>query len=189
MNDLTGTYHGKLLVLSRHSSSNKKVRWNVECLVCHNKYDLSTDSIKSNIGGCSSCSRANQPKGINSQYWRGGKYISSIFLSNVKRGARKRNITCEVTLEELDSIWEAQKGCCVYTGRKLILGDTASLDRINSSIGYTATNVQFLHKDVNVSKWAMSEEAFFSMIKEIYQNVWVKNNDSENFYQDKLSQL
>lgn len=189
--DLTGTYHGKLVVLSRHSSSKKKVRWNVECLVCYTKYDLSTDSIKSNIGGCSSCSRASQPKGINSRYWRGGKYISSIFLSNVKRGARKRNIPCEVTLEDLDSIWEAQEGRCVYTGRKLTLnGDcTASLDRIDSSRGYLKENVQFLHKNVNIAKWAMSEENFFSMIKEIYENVWVENNVSNSLYEEQLSQL
>lgn len=161
------------MVLSRHSSANKKVRWNVQCLSCAKIYDAAADVIKKNILGCADCSRVNAPRGPESVYWRGGKYISSIFLSNVKRGARKRNIPVSITIQDLDDLWEKQGGRCAYTNRELSLGSsdcTASLDRIDSSKGYHVGNVQFVHKNVNVSKWAMKESEFLKMIDEIYEH-------------------
>lgn len=163
--------HGGFRVLEKADSRNKKAYWNVECISCDEKYNLSSDVIIKNIGGCVFCVRKNAPKGNESSSWRGGKYISSKFLSNVKHGARKRNIDCVVTIDELDKLWEAQDGRCVYTNRELTLsGDdcTASLDRIDSNEGYYLGNVQFVHKTVNVMKWALPEEEFLGFIEEIY---------------------
>jgi hypothetical protein len=176
--DLTGSIHGQLQVLTRNEARNKKVFWGVKCLSCTREYELSSSDIKKNTWGCGECARKNTPKGSDSIYWRGGKHISSIFLSNVKYGAKKRNIECHVTLEDLDALWEKQDGKCAYTGLDLKLseGCTASLDRIDSSIGYTPENVQFLHKNVNVMKWALSEEEFFLFITQIY-NYKVRDND------------
>lgn len=184
--DLIGTIHGQLKVISRHSVANKKVHWNVECLSCTKRYHVAADSLRKNTLGCADCARVNAPKGNKSIYWRGGRHISSIFLSNVKRGARKRNIECHVTLEDLDALWEKQNGRCAYTNRELILGHecTASLDRIDSSIGYQTGNIQFLHKDVNVSKWAMSEDDFFGMIREIYE--FRSNNVCQALHKEQL---
>lgn len=180
--DLIGNTFGKLEVVSKHSSNNKKVRWNVRCLVCSNEYDLATDTLKKNTNGCSSCTRINSPKGVNSIYWRGGRYISSIFLSNVKRSAKKRTIDVTIEISDLDAVWEMQEGKCAYTGRQLTLsGDdcTASLDRIDSSKGYIPFNIQFVHKTVNVMKWALSEEEFLTFIKDIYAH----SVDGENKWQ------
>lgn len=167
--DLTGSFYGKLRVLSRHSAANKKVRWNVECLSCYKIYDISTDSLKKNSTGCTQCARDTQAKGINSAYWRGGKYISASFLSNVKRGAKKRNISCEITIDDLDKLWLQQDGKCVYTGKQLELGRTASLDRINSSIGYKSNNIQFVDKMINTMKWDFTEIDFLRMIAQVYE--------------------
>lgn len=163
--------HGRFQVLGKAGSRNKKAYWNVECLECTKEYTLSSDVIKKNIGGCVFCSRKNMPKGSDSIYYRGGKFVTARFLSNVKHGARKRNIACEVTMDELDKLWEAQDGRCVYTNRELTLSGedcTASLDRIDSSEGYYLGNIQFVHKTVNVMKWALPEEEFLGFIKEIY---------------------
>jgi hypothetical protein len=168
--DLTGSIHGKLQVLSRHSIRNKQIRWNVLCLSCNREYDVAASVLKRNILGCSACSKLNAPKGVNSIYWRGGRYISAIFLSNVARGARKRNIECRISIEELDALWEQQQGHCAYTNRQLKLGSecTASLDRIDSDKGYFPGNIQFVHKTVNCLKWALPEVEFLQFIKEIY---------------------
>jgi hypothetical protein len=185
--DLVGTSHGQLSVLSKAFSKNRKVFWNVQCNICSRLYELTTDRIKANVNGCNECARINTPRGKDSQYWRGGEYISSIFLSNVKRGARKRGIECNVTLAELDLIWAVQGGRCAYTNRKLSLTSdncTASLDRIDSSVGYFSYNVQFVHKNVNVAKWAMLEEDFLAMIKEIYE--YRSLNVSNGIYQEQL---
>jgi len=171
--NLVGATFGKLEVISKHSVANKKVRWNVKCLTCSTEYDLATDTLKKNANGCQTCSRSNSPKGIDSIYWKGGRYISSVFLSNVKRSAKKRGIEVTIDIADLDAVWEMQAGKCKYTGRQLTLsGDdcTASLDRIDSNLGYIPFNIQFLHKDVNIAKWAMKEEVFFEMIKEIYDH-------------------
>ena len=38
---------------------------------------------------------------------------------------------------------------------------TASLDRIDSSKGYTEDNIQWVHKDVNQMKMDLPEQRFF----------------------------
>lgn len=171
--DLTGQTFGQLYVLNRHSSLHKKVRWLCQCKACDKVYDIPTDVVKANTKGCSECAKANTARGKDSEYWQGGEYIPAVFISNVKRSAAKRNIPFNLTIAELDLIWSLQEGRCAYTNRQLSLdpsSSTASLDRIDSSKGYEATNVQFVHKSVNISKWTMSEEEFLQMIKEIYTN-------------------
>jgi hypothetical protein len=42
---------------------------------------------------------------------------------------------------------------------------TASLDRINSDIGYFKDNIQWLHKDVNKMKWELGQERFLELCK------------------------
>lgn len=171
--DLTGTTHGQLKVISRHSSSNKKINWNVVCLFCDKEYVSCSYSIQKNVNGCRDCAKNNIPKGSKSIYWRGGEFVSSIFLSNVKRGARKRGIESSIEIKDLDAIWKMQEGKCAYTGRELsLLGPniTASLDRIDSSKGYVAYNVQFVHKTINIMKWSLPEEEFLQFVKEIYEN-------------------
>lgn len=176
--DLTGQTFGELYVLNKFSSVKKKVRWLVQCKHCDKVYDISTDVVKRNINGCSECTRANSPRGNQSGSWLGGTYIPSIFISNVRRSAAKRDIPFDLTIEQLDLIWSLQDGKCAYTNRELSLDpstSTASLDRIDSSKGYVADNVQFVHKSVNIMKWALPENEFLQFIKEIYEfrvNEW-----------------
>ena len=47
---------------------------------------------------------------------------------------------------------------------------TASLDRIDSSKGYTKNNVQWLHKDINIMKRDFPEEKFLFLCKQIVKN-------------------
>ncbi|WP_238595034.1 hypothetical protein, partial [Nocardia seriolae] len=42
-----------------------------------------------------------------------------------------------------------------------------TLDRIDSSKGYAIDNVQWVHKDVNMIKWELSEEVFLATCLEI----------------------
>ena len=45
----------------------------------------------------------------------------------------------------------------------------ASLDRINSEIGYIISNVQWVDKTINMSKQQMNNEQFIKMCKEVYE--------------------
>lgn len=47
---------------------------------------------------------------------------------------------------------------------------TASPDRIDSSLGYTKDNVQWVHKDVNTIKWDLSHDRFVKLCKTITEN-------------------
>lgn len=58
------------------------------------------------------------------------------------------------------------------TGEKLNK-QTASLDRIDSNIGYIKDNVQWVHKHVNQMKWNFDEDYFIDLCRKI-----VKNNDN-----------
>jgi hypothetical protein len=64
---------------------------------------------------------------------------------------------CALTDENLIFIREAKN-------RKL---SNASLDRIDSSIGYVKGNVQWVTKNVNVAKQSMSQEKFISVCQQV----------------------
>jgi hypothetical protein len=76
----------------------------------------------------------------------------------------------------LSDLWLYQKGKCVLTGvpislktDKKITPTTASLDRINSAIGYIKGNVQFVAYSANLAKNLFSDaeiKLFFSSIIE-----------------------
>lgn len=99
-----------------------------------------------------------------------GKHITGRFFSSVKYKAKLRNINFDITLAYLDGLWILQDGKCAYTGTALQMGrkPTASLDRIDSSKGYIPGNVQFVCIEVNMMKWALSENRFFELIKKIH---------------------
>lgn len=84
----------------------------------------------------------------------------------------------EITLNDLKETWEKQKGICPYTGLKLILPESsnvneidffrrASLDRIDSSIGYVNGNIQFVSTPINLMKSTKSDLEVKKFLKEI----------------------
>jgi hypothetical protein len=102
-----------------------------------------------------------------------GEFISGRFFSSIKYKANKRNIPFDLTIEFCDELLIDQSHKCAYTGlpidAKTRYATTASLDRIDSSLGYTEDNVQFLHKDINFMKWELSEDKYFTLISRIYE--------------------
>ena len=84
-----------------------------------------------------------------------------------KKGARDRNIPFDLTFEQI----ETMPLVCHYTGKELVLEsnrpNTVSLDRIDSSKGYTPTNVVYCCAFVNLMKHTLSYENFLSVCKMI----------------------
>lgn len=81
-------------------------------------------------------------------------------FSRWKRSAHQRNIPFDLTLEQLESM----PLVCYYTGTTLVLEsnerNTVSLDRLDSSKGYTITNVVYCCAFVNLMKHESSYEQF-----------------------------
>jgi len=102
--------------------------------------------------------------------------LSKTTYSRIKKSAGIREIPFDVDMDYLWSLFESQKECCALSGAPLILETTvcrvkgesnitASLDRIDSSVGYTKNNVQWVHKDVNKMKQDLDEKRFKELCK------------------------
>lgn len=90
----------------------------------------------------------------------------------LKSNAKNRGMSFEINSEHLWDLFQNQKGLCALSGLPLMLqsgSQTASLDRIDSSVGYIKGNLQWLHKDVNVMKWDFTEEYFKMICSLIYK--------------------
>jgi hypothetical protein len=96
--------------------------------------------------------------------------VTGRYWSYLIRNARIRNIEVKVTQEEAWVIFLKQNKRCVYTGIKvngisIYKAGTASLDRKDSSLGYTKKNIQWVHKDVNRMKMNFKEKYFLKLCK------------------------
>lgn len=93
--------------------------------------------------------------------------------------ARARFKEIDLTLKDLEDQWIRQNGVCPYSGINLILNThrksngkiySASLDRIDSSIGYTKDNIQYVSQCINLMKNDMSHEDTLKVCKMISEN-------------------
>lgn len=107
------------------------------------------------------------------------------------RCAKKRNKDFNLTYEDLEAQWNKQDGICPYTKIPLSLRHykdqcdikyRASLDRIDSSKGYTVDNIEFVSLPINYMKTTMSKEQVLSYIQLIVNNlVEMPSTDSRVF--------
>lgn len=84
------------------------------------------------------------------------------------RSAKRRFKGCDLTLEQLKTLWNNQKGICPYTGFQLQLRSykknanqgmiQASLDRIDSNLPYTISNIEFVCVSINYLKAQFSKQ-------------------------------
>jgi hypothetical protein len=89
-----------------------------------------------------------------------------------------------ITIEEAWEIWLTQNGECALSGVEIKfsrtrkksktgerLEQTASLDRIDSSKGYSKENCQWVHKLVNRLKGSLPENDFYEFCKSVYKKL------------------
>jgi|694.fasta_scaffold36826_7 hypothetical protein len=98
--------------------------------------------------------------------------------------AKSRFKECNLTLEDLKEQWDIQNGICIYSGISLILNShinkkkdiihLASLDRIDSSLGYIKGNIQYVSQSINYMKHTMSHEETLLVCKLITKNYLTK---------------
>ena len=114
------------------------------------------------------------------------KGVYAAYFNKLKTSAEKRNIPFNLTLKMLGDLWEKQP-ICPYTGLSLTQYSyandtcyTASLDRIDSSLGYQQKNIQWVYKPINKMKGNMSHSEFSEIIKEIGELAILKSNRKWN---------
>ena len=164
--NLLGKKFGKLMVISEYKSANNQgIKWKCQC-DCGNeiivKGKFLTKGDRTNCG----CTPTN---------FNGYKEISGTFFNRIKRHAKTREITFNITITQIWELFLKQNRRCALSNDYLYLDAnseneevTASLDRIDSSKGYTIDNIQWVHKDLNRCKWDFSEEEFLKWVAKIY---------------------
>lgn len=107
-----------------------------------------------------------------SKNWKGcGDMPASIF-SNIKRNSVKRKIDFDLNIEFLWNLYVSQDKKCALSNVSIDFYDNenkASLDRIDSSLGYVEGNVQWVHKIVNFMKQSLSCEELLRWCKLIIE--------------------
>lgn len=93
--------------------------------------------------------------------------IPGWYWGQVIGNAKKRNLDVTITIEEGWNLYLEQDRKCALTGVDIGFSGsqnrsttTASLDRINSDLGYVEGNLQWIHKDIQPMKVAMSNDEF-----------------------------
>ncbi len=116
--------------------------------------------------------------------------LSTVFLNDFRRNRRKKGkqFDDDVDSEFLWNLFLKQDRKCALSGVQLHLNrkysqqknrpgrirreglhQTASIDRIDSTKGYTRDNVQWVHANVNHMKMRMTNENFIEWCKKIAQ--------------------
>jgi len=93
--------------------------------------------------------------------------IDSRIREIVSSARKRRPFDFSIDCQHVKSLWENQNGLCVYTKLPLTLEanqfNTISIDRINSSIGYTKDNTQLVCRAVNEMKMHREESLFIHL--------------------------
>lgn len=137
--------------------------WLSRCNNCGSECPPSSISHIKRASHCGVCQRWRENNGR----WLGYKELSGSWLYQYRSDAKKKGRTWDVTPEQLWELWLNQDGKCAYTGWNLTHGKDASLDRIDSSMGYTIDNVQWVHRDINRMKSDFTESYFLKLVKAI----------------------
>ena len=159
-----GTIFGDWIVISEDyihkNSKTGGLKQKVKC-VCGYECFLELSPLKAGrTKSCQKCS-SNKRKKLY-------KAIPLLYIKRIEQGAIKRNFTFEISNEYIWSLFCKQEGKCALSGVEISFENkTASLDRIDSKIGYKEGNVQWLHKVVNQMKSNRTDEEFIDWCKKI----------------------
>lgn len=106
--------------------------------------------------------------------------VSGTLMTYLKRKAKERALSFELTSEQLWDLFNKQGGCCALSGVPLNLetkidqnnnidrtNHTASLDRIDNSKPYTIDNVQWIHKVLNHMRRQYSVEDYVEWCRRV----------------------
>jgi hypothetical protein len=99
------------------------------------------------------------------------------YLNHLRLKAKTRKGSINITTAELVDLWERQKGKCALTDWKMtmrrrtgIVRTNASIDRIDSSKGYTLDNIQLVCVAANKAKFDLSHEEFVKLCRSVLTN-------------------
>lgn len=171
--DLVGRRFGKLTVVE--DTGRRKTRrpiWLCQCdcggtVEVLGKY-LARGDTKS--CGCFSIGNAHNRDSVGE--------ITRSFWTPIVKQARRRGIPFEISREFAWNLYLRQYRRCALTGEPISFStnirdqrgkQTASLDRTDNALGYIETNVQWVHKRVNIMKNTMSNSELLEWCAKVHE--------------------
>lgn len=189
--DIVGKKYGRLTVISFSHTQKGNSYWHTEC-DCGSKKIVHGRSMVN--GETVSCGCYNRDKD-----WEGCGNLSKQYWSSVIRCAKKRNMPINITIEYAWNLFVKQDGKCALSGVEIVLDrglsqtgkkrskditvkkiQTASLDRIDSSLGYVEGNVQWTHWFINRMKSSLNENQFIELCCQVSKYRGTQPNSTES---------
>ena len=141
------------------------------------KFSIDRSSLHGNRGGlcteCKDCQRKRyykeRQKLFEDDNWA-FRYKLQQALKGTRRRSKEKNIYNDLTLDYIMYLWEKQNGKCALTGIQMTykfyegrVNTNVSIDRIDSTKGYSKDNVQLVCMAANQMKNDLSMEEFVQM--------------------------
>jgi hypothetical protein len=164
-----GKFGDKVITAIRHvkrKNGNSLTRYYDWQCVCGGTGSSTSSRVeRDKLISCKGCWATTYHVGEKHPSWGGYKKISGTVFAKLKTYAARRSLPFELTIEDVYEMFVKQNGRCILTGVEIKFpancrdSGTASLDRIDSRLGYTKSNVQWVHRVVNFMKQTLSNEA------------------------------
>ena len=153
---------------TKTKSGQTKPQYSVTCLFCGKARNITRHDHATRLAKhpCKTCSNKNN----NPQGEIEGIRVS--WFNKFKLAATHRSLEWDITIEDVAHILSMQASRCALSGIWISTrGDlktiTASIDRINNSIGYTKENIQLVHKKINMMRGTLTVEEFIDFCKSV----------------------
>lgn len=164
--DLRGQVFGDLLVVrATKKRLQGSVVWVCKCF-CGESIKVSVKELRRGrkTKGCECTEKLVDVGDITVRWW---SQVCKITGSKKRRGLSKT-----LTMNQAWWLFQDQDQRCVYSGVPLVISEvrvnnTASIDRINSDLGYDMSNVQWVHKEVNMMKRVLTHSQFINWCDQI----------------------
>lgn len=115
-----------------------------------------------------------QNRGSNCSSYTGSEHFAGRLISGWESSAKRRNHEWNLSKEQLDEKFNAQNGICALSGIHMLPDKSSpyrpSIDRVDSTKGYTEGNFQFVCSRVNVMKNKFDEFEFIRLCGLIYKH-------------------
>lgn len=172
---------------------NKCKRWRPR-----SRFNIDRGSLHQNRGGvcseCKDCQRERyykQRQRLSEDQELALRYKLQQALKGTRRRSKDKNMYTDLTLDYLMYLWEKQKGKCALSGINMTyefykgrVNTNVSVDRIDSTKGYTKDNIQLVTMAANQMKNDLQMDEFISLCKSVinnYESTYnIQNQNSRN---------
>lgn len=153
-----------LLGNKKTKSGQLKPYYSVTCLFCGVSREITRHdhAVRLSRHRCKTCSnKNNHPQGE-----IGGIRVS--WFNKYRISAQHRSLDWNLSIEDVSVLLAQQGGRCALSGVWLVTRGTfneitASIDRIDNSLGYTKGNVQLVHKNINMMRGSLPVQDFIKL--------------------------